>query len=639
MWVFSLYRYGCEKMYDVIVIGAGHAGCEAALAPARMGLKTMLATINLNRCATMPCNPSIGGPAKGIVVREIDALGGEMGRNSDKAQIQMKMLNVSKGPAVRALRAQSDKLEYPLEMGKTLRNQENLDLLEGIVEKIIVEDKTVKGIVVNGVNYYSKTVIITTGTYMRSHILRGHEITVSGPDNQPTSPSLSGQLKELGIEIIRLKTGTPPRIKTSTIDFSKGRLEPGDDPYECFSYDNIRYKDDKGVPCHLINTTDETKKIILENLDKSAMYGGVVEGVGPRYCPSIEDKVVRFKEKDKHQVFLEPESLHYDETYIQGFSTSMPIDIQDKMIRTLPGLENCEVIRYAYAIEYDAINPLTLNATLESKIINNLFFAGQVNGTSGYEEAACQGLMAGINAALKIKGEKPLILRRDEAYIGVLIDDLITKGIKDPYRLLTSRAEYRLLLRHDNADQRLTEHGRRVGLISDERYNKFKNKMNSISEISETLKQIKIPKKEEVNSFLRNYNTELSEGITASELLKRPQIDYKALKEILKIKIDNNPIYSSEIYDEVLEAIEINLKYSGYINKSLRQAEKIQKFETRLIPSNIDYYKIDNIASEAKEKLTKIKPLTIGQASRISGVNPSDIQILLVYLESKEWTL
>ena len=608
-------------MYDSIVIGAGHAGCEAALALARMNKKTLLITGNLNMTGSMPCNPSVGGPAKGIVVREIDALGGEMARNADKTQIQVKMLNSSKGPAVRALRFQSDKRMYPREMLKTLENQENLDLLEGYVEKFLVTDNKVYGVMFNNEKIESKSVIITTGTYMRSRILRGHSFKEEGPDAQKTSRGISDELKELGFEVIRLKTGTPARIFTDSIDFSKGQVEYGDKEKWTFSFDNIDYNRPQ-VPCYLIYTNDETKRIILDNLDKSAMYGGVVEGVGPRYCPSIEDKIVRFKDKERHQIFLEPESLEINETYVQGFSTSMPEDIQDMMIRTLPGLENCRVKRYAYAIEYDAINPMQLKPTLESKLIEGLYFAGQVNGTSGYEEAACQGLMAGINASLKLDNKEPLILKRNEAYIGVLIDDLITKGVRDPYRLLTSRAEYRLLLRHDNADKRLMKYGHDIGLLNEKKYNKFLEKEELINKYTEILKQEKIAPKKANPYLIENGKIELNESTSGYELLKRPEIDFNDVIKLFNLTIDK----------EIIEAIEIEAKYSGYINKAIIQAEKMLEAENIKIPVDFNYDNIKNLASEAKEKLKKVRPLTIGQAMRISGVNPADITQLLFAL-------
>lgn len=609
-------------MYDCIVIGAGHAGCEAALASARLNKKTLLITGNLNMTGSMPCNPSVGGPAKGIVVREIDALGGEMARNADKTQIQVKMLNSSKGPAVRALRVQSDKREYPREMLKVLQNEKNLELLEGYVEKFLVSNNKVNGVLYNGEEIEAKSVVITTGTYMRSRILRGHSFKEEGPDSQKTSRGISDELKELGFEVIRLKTGTPARIFSDSIDFSKAQREDGDNKKLYFSYDEIDYNRPV-APCYLIYTNDETKKIILENLDKSAMYGGVVEGVGPRYCPSIEDKIVRFKDKERHQVFLEPESLEINETYVQGFSTSMPEDIQDKMIRTLPGLENCRVKRYAYAIEYDAINPTQLKPTLESKLIEGLYFAGQVNGTSGYEEAACQGLMAGINAALKIDNKEPLILKRNEAYIGVLIDDLITKGVNDPYRLLTSRAEYRLLLRHDNADERLMEYGHKIGLLREEKYQKFLEKERLIAEYKKYLMETKISPKKANDYLLENNKGELNEGVSGYELLKRPQIDY----------IDVIKLFGLDVNENIIEAVEIDAKYSGYISKANDQAKKMLEAEEIRIPENFDYDSIKNLASEAKEKLKRIRPLTIGQAMRISGVNPADITQILFALK------
>ena len=609
-------------MYDCIVIGAGHAGCEAALACARMNKKTLLITGNLEMTGSMPCNPSIGGPAKGVVVREIDALGGEMATNADKTQIQVKMLNSSKGPAVRALRFQSDKKLYPREMLKTLKSQENLDLLEGYVEKFLVNDGKVNGVLFDNKEIYSKAVVITTGTYMRSRILRGHNFKEEGPDAQKTSRGISDELKELGFEVIRLKTGTPARIFTDSIDFSKGKREDGDNEKLYFSFDMIDYNR-PSVPCYLIYTNEETKKIILDNLDKSAMYGGVVEGVGPRYCPSIEDKIVRFSDKERHQIFLEPESLEINETYVQGFSTSMPEDVQDRMIRTLPGLENCRVKRYAYAIEYDAINPMQLKPTLESKLIEGLYFAGQVNGTSGYEEAACQGLMAGINASLKIDNKEPLILKRNEAYIGVLIDDLITKGVRDPYRLLTSRAEYRLLLRHDNADERLMDYGHKIGLLREDKYNRYLEKKNNITKYTEYLKETKIAPKKANPYLLENGKIEINETVSGYELLKRPEIDFKDVIKLFNLEID--PM--------VIEAIEIDAKYSGYIKKANDQAKKMLEAENIRIPEGFNYDDIKNLASEAKEKLKKIRPLTIGQAMRISGVNPADITQLLFALK------
>ena len=615
--------------YEIIVVGGGHAGCEAALASSRLGHKTLLITGNINNIADMPCNPSIGGSAKGIVVREIDALGGEMGRNADKTHLQIKMLNSKKGPAVQALRAQADKITYPKEMLKTLRNEQNLEILESLVEDLIIENNIVKGIVLeNNQKIKSEIVILTTGTYMKADILVGSTRTRSGPNNQRPSNHLSDNLKKYGFNIIRLKTGTPPRLDKSTIDFSKMQLELGDNKHHTFSFDNkIFYDIEKQIPCHLIYTNSKTHEIILDNLNKSSMYGGLndIKGVGPRYCPSIEDKIVRFKEKEKHQLFLEPESLYYDDIYLQGFSTSMPYEIQEQMVHSLEGLENVKILKYAYAIEYDAIYPTQLKQSLETKIIENLFTAGQINGTSGYEEAACQGLMAGINASLKLQKKEPLILKRYESYIGVLIDDLVTKGVRDPYRLLTSRAEYRLLLRHDNADLRLREYGHQVGLINEERYNKFKEKERNIKELTEKLKS-KITPNKTVNEYLIGINSiKINDPINLYDLLKRQDIKIEHLEYFTDISYDK----------EVKEEVEINSKYEGYINKSLKDAEKLKSLENKKIPENIDYYKIHNLASEAKQKLTEIKPTSLDQALRISGVNPSDISILSVYLKKE----
>ena len=623
-------------MYDVIVVGGGHAGCEAALAAANIGKKTILITGALDRVGSMPCNPSIGGPAKGIVVREIDALGGYMGKNADMCQIQMKMLNSSKGPAVQALRCQADKTLYPKYMLKHLKETKNLELKEALVDKLIVSDKTVLGVITStGEEIRSKTVILTTGTYLNSRTLRGFDFKYEGPDNQPTTYGLSKQLAELGFTVQRLKTGTPPRIVTSSIDFSKGSIEPGDEYPWKFSFDKgYDQIENVNVNCHLIYTNKEIHDLINANLDKSSMYGGVIEGIGPRYCPSIETKVVRFADKERHQVFLEPEGLYIPETYIGGFSTSMPVDVQDKMIRLLPGLENCVVARYAYAIEYDAINPIELWPSLETKLIDGLFTAGQINGTSGYEEAACQGLMAGINACAKLNGKEPLVLRRDEAYIGVLIDDLVTKGTNEPYRLLTSRAEYRLLLRHDNADLRLRKYGYEYGLITEEQYQRLNQKISDIERVCEILKSNRLKKNEANNLYLKNINSsEMLESLLYGDLIKRPEISYKNIYELIK----NNDQLS--IFDgicdieEILYEVEILLKYDGYISKAKSQALKMASLEMRLIPDDINYDDVHNLALEAREKLSEIRPKSIGQASRIMGVNPADIAVLSVYIE------
>ena len=616
-------------MYEVIVIGGGHAGCEAALATSRMNHSTLLVTGNIKNIADMPCNPSIGGSAKGIIVREIDALGGEMGRNADKALFQLKMLNSSKGPAVRSLRAQADKITYPKEMLKTLKATKNLEIKEAMVDDLIVEDNIIKGIVLeNQERIYSKIVIMTTGTYLKSDILVGSTRTRKGPHGEKTSNYLSENLKKYGFIIKRLKTGTPPRIDKSTIDFSKTRVELGDNKPYTFSYDETCYYDYKNqVPCHLIYTTKNTHEIIQDNLNKSSMYGGLndIKGVGPRYCPSIEDKIVRFSDKERHQLFLEPESRYYDDIYLQGFSTSMPIDVQEKMVHSLKGLENAKILKYAYAIEYDAIDSKQLKLTLETKPVKNLFTAGQINGTSGYEEAACQGLIAGINASLKLENKEPLVLKRSEAYIGVLIDDLVTKGIMDPYRMLTSRAEYRLLLRHDNADLRLTDYGYSLGLINENRYHKFKNKKNNINELFTKLKETKLTPTKENNDFLLKLNTStIKDAISLYDLLKRPEI-----------KIDFLKSYIGNYSQDVLEQVEITIKYEGYINTELKEAEKFNELDSKLIPEDIDYSKIKNLASEARQKLEQIRPTSIGQAMRISGVNPVDISLIMIYIKKE----
>ncbi len=615
--------------YDIIVVGAGHAGCEAALASARMKKKTLLITSNKKNIADMPCNPSIGGPAKGILVREIDALGGEMGINTDKSLIQLKMLNTKKGPAVQALRAQADKIIYPKEMIKTLENQENLEIKEAFVDDLIVIDNQIYGVILEDQTKINcKAVILTTGTYMKADILVGDKRHPGGPHGEKESKNLSNNLKKYGISIQRLKTGTPQRLDKSTIDFSKLSREDGDKELYSFSFDfNPIYKIDEQEPCYLTYTNEITHKIITDNLTKSSMYGGYVHGVGPRYCPSIEDKVVRFADKERHQLFLEPESRYYDDIYLQGFSTSMPYDIQEEMVHSLVGLENAKILKYAYAIEYDAIDPLEMKKSLENKKISNLFTAGQINGTSGYEEAAAQGLMAGINACLKIDEKSPFILGRDEAYIGVLIDDLTTKGTKEPYRMLTSRAEYRLLLRHDNADIRLRKYGYELGLIEEKRYQKFQEKLNDIEKLKEYLKNNKIVTNE--NKLLKEMETStINDGITLYDLLKRPEITINKLLEFNKIP----NIYSKEL----IEQVEIDIKYSGYIEKEKKEIERMKQLEEVKIPENIDYDKVINLASEAKDKLKKVLPISLGQASRISGVNPNDITMLLVYLKKEK---
>jgi len=617
-------------MYDVIVVGGGHAGCEACLATSRTNLKTLLVTGNIKNIADMPCNPSIGGSAKGIVVREIDALGGEMGRNADKGLLQIKMLNSSKGPAVQALRAQADKITYPKEMLKTLENQENLEIKEAIVEDLIVENNEIRGVVLeNGEKINARAVILTTGTYLKADILVGDTRRREGPHGEKPSNFLSDKLRDYGFTIKRLKTGTPQRIDKNSIDFSKTHEEQGDSKQWTFSFDNIAYYDvNNQVPCHLIYTTPLTHQIIRDNLEKSSMYGGLkdIKGVGPRYCPSIEDKIVRFSDKERHQLFLEPESIYYDDIYVQGFSTSMPKEIQEQMVHSLPGLENAKILKYAYAIEYDAIDSKQLYQTLETKVIKNLYTAGQINGTSGYEEAACQGLIAGINASLKLRNMEPLILKRSDAYIGVLIDDLVTKGVIDPYRLLTSRAEYRLLLRHDNADMRLREYGYKCGLVPQEKYDKFLLKKENIANLTEELKNKKLTPTKEVNDYLLSINsTILKDGITLYDLLKRPEVEFDHLSNFYQFDYD----------EDVKEQVTINIKYEGYIKKALVEAEKMIDLDNKLIPADIDYNKIHNLASEAKQKLEKIRPTSIGQALRISGVNPADVSLIMIYIKKE----
>ncbi|MFC6347315.1 tRNA uridine-5-carboxymethylaminomethyl(34) synthesis enzyme MnmG [Vagococcus carniphilus] len=617
------------KQYDVIVVGGGHAGSEASLAAARMGMKTLLVTLNLDIIGFMPCNPSIGGPAKGVVVREIDALGGEMGRNIDKTYVQMRMLNTGKGPAVRALRAQADKFAYQTELKKTLEHTENLDLKQGIVEKLIVEDDVVKGVEIStGTKYFSKSVIITAGTALRGEIIIGELKYSSGPNNSLPSIGLANHLKELGLEIDRFKTGTPPRVKSSSINYDVTEIQPGDTTPNHFSFEtkDEEYKTDQ-LPCWLTYTNLETHGVIRENLHRAPMFTGIVEGVGARYCPSIEDKVVRFSDKPRHQIFLEPEGANTDEVYVQGLSTSLPEDVQQNMVRSIEGLEQAEIMRSGYAIEYDVVVPHQLRPTLETMKISGLYTAGQTNGTSGYEEAACQGLMAGINAALKIQGKEPLVLKRSDAYIGVLIDDLVTKGTNEPYRLLTSRAEYRLLLRHDNADLRLTEMGQAIGLVNEERYEEYQTKKEMIEEEMKRLETSRLKPTKELQEFLATKNSAaLKDGILAVDLLKRPELSYLDVVQFIETPEVEVPRY-------VYEQVEIQVKYEGYIKKANDKVAKLKRMEAKKIPANIDYTKINSLATEAVQKLEKIRPETIAQASRISGVNPSDISILMVYIE------
>ncbi|HLR61205.1 MAG TPA: tRNA uridine-5-carboxymethylaminomethyl(34) synthesis enzyme MnmG [Lentibacillus sp.] len=612
--------------YDVIVIGAGHAGVEAGVAAAKMGAKTLMLTLNLDMVAFMPCNPSLGGPAKGIVVREVDALGGVMAKVIDKTYIQMRMLNTRKGPAVQALRAQADKPLYIKEMKHVLENQENLTLRQGMVNELIMEDGECKGVVTETkAAYYADNVIVTTGTFMRGKVLMGDLEYESGPNNQRASIKLSENLEELGLDITRFKTGTPPRVNSHSIDYSKAEIQQGDEKPQSFSYETTEYITNQ-IPCWLTYTNEFTHQLINDNLSSSAMYSGMKRGTGPRYCPSIEDKIVRFNDKPRHQVFLEPEGRDTEEVYVQGLSTSLPEDIQHDMVKTVPGLENAEIMRGGYAIEYDAVVPTQLWPTMEVKSIPGLFTAGQINGTSGYEEAAAQGIMAGINAGAKVFGKEPLILDRSRAYIGVLIDDLVTKGTKEPYRLLTSRAEYRLLLRHDNADLRLTEIGYNYGLINDERHSQFAEKQRLVEEEKKRLGKIVIKPEEPVQQMLENANgSPLKEAVKAYDMLKRPEVTYKMLEGVIETD-DNLP-------DIVKEQVEIQIKYEGYIKKANEQVDRMLKMENKKIPDNIDYDDIDGIAFEAKEKLKRIRPLSVGQASRISGVNPSDVSILLVYIE------
>ena len=623
--------YNFTEEYDIIVIGAGHAGVEASLAASRMGCKVLLATINIEMLAFMPCNPSIGGSAKGIVVREVDALGGEMAKTIDKTYIQMKMLNTGKGPAVRALRAQADKELYSKEMRKTVENQENLALRQTMIDEILVEDGKVVGVrTATHQEYAAKAVIVTTGTALRGEIIIGDLKYSSGPNHSLASINLADNLKELGLEIGRFKTGTPPRVKASSINYDVTEIQPGDEAPNHFSYtsrDEDYVKDQ--VPCWLTYTNGTSHEIIQNNLHRAPMFTGVVKGVGPRYCPSIEDKIVRFADKERHQLFLEPEGRNTEEVYVQGLSTSLPEDVQRDLVHSIKGLENAEMMRTGYAIEYDMVLPHQLRATLETKKISGLFTAGQTNGTSGYEEAAGQGIIAGINAALKIQGKPELILKRSDGYIGVMIDDLVTKGTIEPYRLLTSRAEYRLILRHDNADMRLTEMGREIGLVDDERWSRFEIKKNQFDNEMKRLDSIKLKPVKETNAKVEEMGFKpLTDAVTAKEFLRRPEVSYKDVVAFI------GPA-AEELDDKIIELIETEIKYEGYISKAMDQVAKMKRMEEKRIPANIDWDDIDSIATEARQKFKLINPETIGQASRISGVNPADISILMVYLEGK----
>ncbi|VTE80176.1 tRNA uridine 5-carboxymethylaminomethyl modification protein GidA [Streptococcus pneumoniae] len=623
--------YHFTEEYDIIVIGAGHAGVEASLAASRMGCKVLLATINIEMLAFMPCNPSIGGSAKGIVVREVDALGGEMAKTIDKTYIQMKMLNTGKGPAVRALRAQADKELYSKEMRKTVENQENLTLRQTMIDKILVEDGKVVGVrTATHQEYAAKAVIVTTGTALRGEIIIGDLKYSSGPNHSLASINLADNLKELGLEIGRFKTGTPPRVKASSINYDVTEIQPGDAVPNHFSYtsrDENYVKDQ--VPCWLTYTNGTSHEIIQNNLHRAPMFTGVVKGVGPRYCPSIEDKIVRFADKERHQLFLEPEGRNTEEVYVQGLSTSLPEDVQRDLVHSIKGLENAEMMRTGYAIEYDMVLPHQLRATLETKKISGLFTAGQTNGTSGYEEAAGQGIIAGINAALKIQGKPELILKRSDGYIGVMIDDLVTKGTIEPYRLLTSRAEYRLILRHDNADMRLTEMGREIGLVDDERWARFEIKKNQFDNEMKRLDSIKLKPVKETNAKVEEMGFKpLTDAVTAKEFLRRPEVSYQDVVAFI------GPA-AEELDDKIIELIETEIKYEGYISKAMDQVAKMKRMEEKRIPANIDWDDIDSIATEARQKFKLINPETIGQASRISGVNPADISILMVYLEGK----
>lgn len=622
-----MQEYDAPEKYDVIVVGAGHAGCEAALAAARMGEKTLLLTINLDMVAFMPCNPSIGGPAKGIVVREIDALGGQMGKNIDATYIQMRMLNTGKGPAVRALRAQADKNAYHRLMKATLEQEPNLTLRQGLVERLIVHNKVCQGVVTNtGARYRAQAVVLTAGTSSRGKIIIGELMYSSGPNNSLPSIKLSEDLEKHGFQLQRFKTGTPPRVAKNTVDFSKMEEQPGDTTPHAFSYETLpqSYLKDQ-ISCWMTYTNAHTHQIIRDNLDRAPMFSGVIQGVGPRYCPSIEDKIVRFADKPRHQIFMEPEGRDTEEYYVGDFSTSMPEEVQQQMLHSVAGLEHAQMMRPGYAIEYDIVEPWQLKQTLETKLIAHLYTAGQMNGTSGYEEAAGQGIIAGINAALQVKQQAPLILKRNEAYIGVMIDDLVTKGTTEPYRLLTSRAEYRLVLRHDNADLRLTEYGHQLGLISAQRYQQFQHKAQQISQEIARLQKVRIKPSAQVNELLAQYQmAPLQDGVLASDFLKRPQIHYSDIQDL---------IGGPELPLPVIEQVEISIKYAGYIKKQEAQIAHLKKLEAKKIPANLDYDDVQGLATEALQKLKKINPTTIAQASRISGVNPADLSILMIYIQ------